>query len=1743
MSLRHRLSPDFGFASSINVATLVIASLAMLCTSAIPAVAADQLQFENNFIVTGDYIVAGAYGMTNYSNGIATGKITVPDTNNRGIQGATYVPPGAQVVTAILYWATVEKSGSPGAGQNGYFRPVITNGGPPAPGYAISGVLLGQDNSVAFSNGGCSGSSDGKVTRVYRADVRGLLPVDASGNVISGTADNPQNYEVRLPSVGNQTPLTLGATLVIVYRVLDPQANPLVPLNAISIYDGAFGNTTQIQTPLSQVLKGFYQADGGTTRLTHIVASGQGNKYQTASISTSHKSLAMGSLYGNGQPLFPGWYGTWDNPTWTWKGNPNPILADDDSATVFVAQNSNNAGCVSWGAVIFSTTVKDPDKDGILPIWKANKGYTDVKTGQFVSLADPADQPAAGRKDMYIQLDHVMDDFAKSYAPDPAAVAMVKQAFLAKNIHLHINTRTPGYEIDEATCSDSGGKPTCAFPNQPGVTTWRGGFNFIKNELIDANGISCDQNNPAPGCAARFNPAQKDSFHYVVFGGLLGAASWTLADGSLFGMTASGTTVTFTTSLPHGMPSPKFADPTCPSNARVTVVDAVSNPNLNGTYCVDSILNANQFTIKIAKAAFATYTRLTDPSLAVANGYAGNRSGESDLGGAGSLVTLGGWGVDATSVNVQAGTLMHELGHSIGLPHGGAYYTAGSYVPTYGPNCKPNHQSVMNYNFQVDLLDTPAGSVLDFSDRELAPLDENSINNLTTLAKNGFPSPAYLTTRWYAPATAFETGTAAASFCDGTPFSAGNAPLMYLHEGSATNISWTDGKSVYNWKNGQDIDFNGKVDTGATKLRGFDDWGNIDLRQIGATGSVYTAGGGFPQGGGGFPQGGGGFPQGGGGFPQGGGGFPQGGGGFPQGGGPGRRDFTHDDANSVTRPPRQLAATEDFSPRTIHLSWLKPSFGSIGQYNIYRSDAGAAFTIIHSNDGTQLTYDDNAPCTTGGYKYFVTAVLAGTTQESVPSNAVSVPNGNDPLTACYSVSGFTALASAVHGSIVPVTWTVKDDFYSPAHAVTNLASTKTLVAIGPVSADNCATVTMGQTTLISNGVPTALGGASTFTVDANGKFTFNWDSDTAPFCAGTYTFALTLDSLQVPAPQPTVQLSIDVEDTDSTPHIDTVALPPGTVGLAYNNIVTEHGGTGPFSWSSTGTLPSNITLSLMTGTLAGTTCVAGNYNFRAIVTDARGNSGSEGLTLAIGKATTPTSVTSSANPSVFQQSVTFTITVAPQYTCTPTGTVTLFDNGVPIASNLALSGGTATFTTSALAVGNRPITASYSGDLNFYSSNSGTLSQTVNKASTSLSINSVTPSPAFVGQTITVSFNFTVLAPGAGSPIAPTGTITVTASDGSGCVAAAALGNTACPLSPAPTTAGNRTFTVTYSGDGNFLASGTNGNYTVYQLVFTTQPSNTVVGSAITPPVQVAAQDGSGNTLTAFAGSITLALGANPGSGTLSGMIPQSAVNGVATFPDLSINKMGIGYTLVASLTGIPTALTATSNPFNVDGVIYYVDQPGNFGKLDLTTGVVTQIASGTVPGNTGMDLTSDGKVYEYNISNQLFQINTATGAATQVGSGTTGSVPHPGFMTTGGLTTGAYYAIDMVNGNLYSIDLQTGVTTLVVSTGIATIGTNCGYNTSLAGSATLLYYTVAYTGTHCTSQQPDILYVINPSTMATTVVGPTSSTGFIGSAYVSGKLYGFTGDEKEYLIDVTTGQTTFVTNTTTTVFGGGSFF
>jgi hypothetical protein len=101
-------------------------------------------------------------------------------------------------------------------------------------------------------------------------------------------------------------------------------------------------------------------------------------------------------------------------------------------------------------------------------------------------------------------------------------------------------------------------------------------------------------------------------------------------------------------------------------------------------------------------------------------------------------------------------------------------------------------------------------------------------------------------------------------------------------------------------------------------------------------------------------------------------------------------------------------------------------------------------------------------------------------------------------------------------------------------------------------------------------------------------------------------------------------------------------------------------------------------------------------------------------------------------------------------------------------------------------------------------------------------------------------------------------------------------------------------------------------------LAFDIEPPKTVVALTGTFTVEVTAENDSGGVVPGFTGQVTLAIG-NDGSLTggahLGGTTSVNLVNGIATFPDLTIDKTGVNYTLTASVSGLPDA---TSSAFSV---------------------------------------------------------------------------------------------------------------------------------------------------------------------------------------------------------------------------------
>ena len=266
--------------------------------------------------------------------------------------------------------------------------------------------------------------------------------------------------------------------------------------------------------------------------------------------------------------------------------------------------------------------------------------------------------------------------------------------------------------------------------------------------------------------------------------------------------------------------------------------------------------------------------------------------------------------------------------------------------------------------------------------------------------------------------------------------------------------------------------------------------------------------------------------------------------------------------------------------------------------------------------------------------------------------------------------------------------------------------------------------------------------------------------------------------------------------------------------------------------------------------------------------DSQTHCASSSVGVLIQIAPTKTLLSSSLNPSLIGQSVTFTATVNPAFGGTPTGTVEFKSQpGGVLLGTETLNGNTASFTTQFSTAKSYSIYAVYSGDANCLSSTSASVAQKVNKFPTSTLMTS-NLNPSNFGQSVT--FTATVTS----SYGTPTGTITFRR----GTTALGTIdltGNTAS-FSTSALSAGTNSINTVYSGDTNFAASTLpNLSQKVNKIASTTTLASSMnpstLGQSVTFTATVTAASGTPTgTVTFKKGSTTL------GTATLSG--------GMATF-------------------------------------------------------------------------------------------------------------------------------------------------------------------------------------------------------------------------------------------------------------------
>lgn len=866
-----------------NAATLLaIGALSILMQSGGQAVAT--LPYSRSFLVTGDYAVGGV-DLREAAHPIVNGFSTAPIP-------MAGVPANADIIAAYLFWETVTTGGDAWLTEATGVR---FRGFPLDVANPLSVVRTEQPSAGAR----CFGSGSLSM-HMFMADVLRFLPVkvDSAGkptgkrlvNDADLQAQQLDRHEVTLPvRDGNAVPESAGASLVVVYRnpAHDPVANPL---KKILIYSGNVIKP-DVATSVDLTIAGIYRSSvQRSARITHILSSGQPNSNLKVTFKGAGNTVmsVAGSNPFTAGPASQRW---WANPTQNvtlamTPGGNTGAYGETVSTSIFHSPSNGSYDCVASGAVVFSTAVADVDEDGLPDALEdAPAPLLDANGAQLPDLhaMGAGDHGSGNKPDIFIEVNAMKASPGTSYGsatapysdtlttkvdavghhhmPTPYMLRMVGDAYAAHDIRVHFDvgsldayrttasrclpaagettcTPTPGivqypdfvddytsHEADayliatgvrggevitETACDPA--RPGCHFPAFPGAVPWKLGLQAHRDSPVDAaTGGELQDFTAWDGVRRRFDPERRGLFKYLLYA--------------------------------HSRGNPKSLP---------CLIDGVPMPYLDQGIDTDGS-GPDTDTPNCAG--------MDNPDFD-ANGYhvPTSASGVADLPGANLMVTLGFWDEYVGRPFVRASTTFHELGHTVGLLHGGpeTELTAGGSwqpgavvwgtptTPTFAePNCKPNYLSSMSYLFQAHgLFDDSDRIHLDYSWAARNTLNESSLVDDPMLPLPPASIPRYQAA-WFAPAEsalALRLGAVEAKrYCSGEKFAV-SPHIARVHAETANEaVDWNGNELIDLAPYAQDVNFDNDGST-RNELGGFSDWDNIRLNQNGASVSGTLSG-------------------------------------------------------------------------------------------------------------------------------------------------------------------------------------------------------------------------------------------------------------------------------------------------------------------------------------------------------------------------------------------------------------------------------------------------------------------------------------------------------------------------------------------------------------------------------------------------------------------------------------------------------------------------------------------------------------------------------------------------------------------------------------------------------------------------------------------------------------------------------------------------------------------------------------
>lgn len=299
-----------------------------------------------------------------------------------------------------------------------------------------------------------------------------------------------------------------------------------------------------------------------------------------------------------------------------------------------------------------------------------------------------------------------------------------------------------------------------------------------------------------------------------------------------------------------------------------------------------------------------------------------------------------------------------------------------------------------------------------------------------------------------------------------------------------------------------------------------------------------------------------------------------------------------------------------FNNTKVNLSWTAPvGIAGVTGYKVFRGTAMGGEKLIGTVSAGTTSFID-----TGGTGSSSVPMLLGALAD----------NGGPAPTIAPTTAGSVYTSNKANSAFAPCLdecGHLRNPIFPGIGAFESASSTPNTVSLSPESL-----VGIDQGLDYSQTITASGGTGSGYLIGITAGslppgFTFTYDGGATAALTGTATtlgsFAFSVTCFDSAGNFGSRDYTLIVSPA---PSITTSTLSIGTENAAYSQAILTSGGTAPFTWSYTGTLPSGITFDTSTGTFGGTPAAgsAGTYNnIQVTATDCYGESATQTYSMTI----------------------------------------------------------------------------------------------------------------------------------------------------------------------------------------------------------------------------------------------------------------------------------------------------------------------------------------------------------------------------------------------------------------------------------------------------------------------------------------------------------------------------------------------